>query len=161
MTFDTATIVRGLIDARRPFDVLFKLPPEFQIQISEDVFREALEVLLGESSLHHAIEELAQITPSEVYRRVSRGAIYPVEGQVDIQVCSEAADNKFLAAAIALGCDILVTDVADLIELEGNADWVEFRTAHSIPLRIMTPEQLSVLVRGEGSQAGAEGEQGG
>jgi predicted nucleic acid-binding protein len=59
-----------------------------------------------------------------------------IEYGVEIDICDDPQNNKFLAGAIALDCEILVTQVPELLSLEGNVNWQSFRATNAIRCRI-------------------------
>ena len=137
--YDTHTLVRGLIDPHDPYPALFRLPEGWKLCLSDVILQEALQILLGQSSLNRELTRLQEIPLSEAYRRVSTGDVYPVPGDVEIEICADPEDNKFLASALALDCDYLVTEVKDLMALEENTEWQQFKRTNSVRVQVLDP----------------------
>src|SRR5579862_8071891 len=98
--YDTAALVKALICPQEPYPTLFRLPADIKLCLSDLILREALEVLLGNEGLAAKLPGLKQIPLAEAYRQVVSGAVYPVNGDVEIEICNDPEDNKYLAAAL-------------------------------------------------------------
>jgi len=154
VVYDTQTLVRGLLDPRHPYGVLFHLPEGWKLCLSDTILQEALQVMLGLTSLSKELTRLREIPLAEAYRRVSTGDLYPLPADVEIEICSDPEDNKFLASALALDCDYLVTEIPELVELEHNEEWQEFKRTNSVRVRVFDPHAFAKHVE---SQAATEG----
>lgn len=153
VVYDTQTLVRGLLDPRPPYGVLFHLPEGWKLCLSDAILQEALQVLLSQTSLAREITRLKEIALAEAYRRVSSGDLYPLPGDIEIEICQDPEDNKFLASALALDCDYLVTEIPELVDLEKNAEWQEFKRTNSVRVRVFDPQGFARLVEAEGASA--------
>jgi predicted nucleic acid-binding protein len=147
--YDTLTLVRGLIDPSEPYPVLFHLPDGWKLCLSDLILQEALQILLGTSSLTRELPRLKEIALSEAYRRVSTGDVYPVPTDIEIEICADPEDNKFLAAALALDCDVLVTEVKELVELEENREWQQFKRTNSVRVQVLDPPGFARMLERE------------
>lgn len=154
VVFDTQTLVRGLLDPRPPYGVLFHLPEGWKLCLSDTILQEALQVMLGQTCLSAQLARLKEIPLAEAYRRVSTGDLYPLPGDIEIEICSDPEDNKFLASALALDCDYLVTEVRELVDLEHNEEWQEFKRSNSVRVRVFDPAGFAALVEAEAAAAG-------
>ncbi|MBI4865256.1 MAG: PIN domain-containing protein [Candidatus Riflebacteria bacterium] len=144
--YDTHTLIRGLIDPNEPYVGLLRLPEGWKLCLSDLILREALQVLLGTSRLSIVLDRLRQIPLAEAYQRASTGEVYPVPPDIEIEICTDPEDNKFLASALALDCDFLVTEVPELLDLERNKEWQEFKRTNSVRVEVLDPASFSRLV---------------
>lgn len=149
--YDTITLVRGLVDPRAPYPTLFNLPPDWKVCISDAILREVFDTLLSAPSLGKQLPSLAKVTAVEAYRRLGPQDVFPLPGEIEIEICTDPADNKFLASALAMDCDILVTGIPELLELQGNSEWRDFKAANSVRVEVMDAASFVALVRGGGS----------
>ena len=148
VVYDTQTLIRGLVDPRDPYSTLFFLPSEWKLCLSDVILREALETLLGPSGLQATIPRLSEISLAEAYGHLQSGNVYQVPGDIEIEICQDPHDNKFLASALAMDCDVLVTEIPELLDLERNSEWQEFKRTNSVRVAITDPESFVRMVGG-------------
>jgi predicted nucleic acid-binding protein len=155
--YDTQAVVKGLICPQDPYPALFRLPAGWKLCLSDLILREALEILLGNATLASRLPALKDIPLAEAYRQVVNGDIYPVPEEVEIEICRDPADNKYLASALALDCDYLVTEVEDLLGLSGNDQWTSFKEQNSVRVEIVDPVRFAQLLT-RGANGGGDGQ---
>jgi len=148
VVYDTHTFVRGLIDPREPYINLFRLPAEWRLCVSDVILREALEVLVSPAGLVGRFFGLSEISLAEAYRRVSRGEVYPVPADIEIEICEDPQDNKFLASALAMDCEYLVSQIPELLELERNREWLAFKQTNSVRVEVVDVQTFMGILSG-------------
>ncbi len=140
VTYDTSVFLNGLLNPHGAFPKLFALPDEIQLVLSDQTAEEIFQLLLQSPRLHEVMPALQSITLEQISQFVNEENMVPMDDEsmaIDIDICSNAADNKFLVTALALGCDCLVTAVPDLLALEGNENWENFLAENQISCRIV------------------------
>jgi putative PIN family toxin of toxin-antitoxin system len=137
--YDTTVFLSGLLNPHGKNPKLFELPSEVELILSDTVAEEIFKVVLQAASLREALPSLQSITLEEISAFINEQNMVPIDENHDIQIdiCAEAHDNKFLISALALECDLLVTAVPDLLALEGNQNWEEFKTSNNLNCRIL------------------------
>lgn len=137
--YDSTVFLNGLLNPHGAHPKLFELPADTELILSDTIAEEIFKVILQSVALHEVLPSLQHITLEEMSAFISEQNMVPLDENHDIQIdiCTEPNDNKFLIAALALECDYLVTAVPDLLSLEGNENWEAFRDSNNIRCRIL------------------------
>ncbi len=144
---DTETFLMGLLYAREPYDVLFDLPEGYTMLLSDVVFSEVLEVLRRSTAVKEALPAASEVSLPQIFNALDMEVV-SIPSTSSLKICSDPGDNKFLASAIYLECDYLVTAVEELLRLEKNPKWLEFKRKHGIDCSIVSMEELRRIVTG-------------
>lgn len=115
---DTNVFVRGLLNPHsRCGRLLGELTPLYTLVLSPAIAREILEVL-QRPRLLRKYPRLARIPPTEILALFERADV--VEPSLVPAVCRDPDDDVFLACADEGGAGFLVTEDADLLDLESH-----------------------------------------
>lgn len=143
--YDTRVFVRGLIDPHPPYPGLFQLPEGYSLVMSDLVFSEVLDVLRRAEAVRKALPAVLSISLPDIFSNLDVD-IAAVPPSMTLNICKHRDDNKFLASAMYMECDLLVTDVQDLLALEGRQKWLDFKRNNGIGCRIVRVEEFLELV---------------
>lgn len=139
--FDTEVFVNGLVNPHAPFPALFDLPSDHQLMMSDVIFSEVLDVLRRSETVRKALPAVLSISLPDIFSNLDVD-IATVPPSMTLNICKRQEDNKFLASAMYMECDLLVTDVPDLVALEGRQKWLDFKRNNGIPCRIVRVEEF-------------------
>ena len=144
---DTEVFLRGLVLDEPPYGALFDGSATYRLAMSDQVFSEILDCVRRSASLRAAVPAVAGISLPDIFNGFDV-EIVRIPSSMSLAICRDPGDNKFLASAMYLECDYLVTEVADLLALETNAKWNDFRKANGVTCTVVTPARFLELARG-------------
>jgi len=145
--FDTEVFLCGVLLADEPFGRLFASDGGFTLAMSDQVFSEILDVIRRSPSLRKVLPSVAGISLPDIFNSFEV-EIARIPPSMTMSICKDPGDNKYLASAMYLECDYLVTAVPDLLALENNAKWDQFRRANGVKCRIVGPDAFLTMVAG-------------
>lgn len=135
--FDTLVFLMGLMSPRDPYNQLLRFPPDqFELVLSDRMFTEVLDVLRRSTALARLVPAVGEISLQDIFANL-HSEIPILPATMKLNVCREDGDNKFLASAIYLECDYLVTAVDDLLQLEQKPKWQQFKEKNGVPVQIL------------------------
>jgi putative PIN family toxin of toxin-antitoxin system len=145
--FDTLVFLMGSLSSREPYSKLFRFPRDrFELILSDSMFTEVLDVLRRSTSLTRLLPTVSQISLQDIFASL-HSEIPSLPSSMKLNICRDEGDNKFLASAIYLECDLLVTAVPDLLQLEKKPKWQQFREKNGVPVRIVDPASFVAAYR--------------
>lgn len=137
--FDTLVFLMGSLSKREPYTQLFRFPRErYELILSDSMFTEVLDVLRRSTSLTRLLPTVSQISLQDIFASL-HSEIPSLPSSMKLNICRDEGDNKFLASAIYLECDFLVTAVPDLLQLERKPKWQQFKEKNGVPVQILDP----------------------
>jgi len=135
--FDTLVFLMGVLSPRRPYQHLFHFPQDrYELVLSDTMFTEVLDVLRRSTTLGRLLPAVGQISLQDIFASLTC-EIPSLPSSMKLNICRDEGDNKFLASAIYLECDYLVTAVPDLLQLEKKPKWQQFKEKNGVPVRIL------------------------
>ena len=115
VVLDTVIIVRALIKPRGYNSEIIKRVNEYNLFVSEDMLKEAVDVL-HRSSLKKKYDPSGIIAVSDILDILSEATLINPSHKVDI--CRDPHDNKFIECAITAGADYVVSGDEDLLVIK-------------------------------------------
>jgi len=115
VVLDTVIIVRALIKPRGYNSEIIKRVNEYNLFVSEDMLKEAVDVL-HRSSLKKKYDPSGIIAVSDILDILSEATLINSSHKVDI--CRDPHDNKFIECAITAGADYVVSGDEDLLVIK-------------------------------------------
>lgn len=137
--FDTLVFLMAALSPRDPYQRLFHFPEDqFELVLSDAMFTEVLDVLRRSNSLLRLIPAVGSISLQDIFASL-HSEIPSLPPSMKLNICTDEGDNKFLASAIYLECDYLITGVPDLLSLEQKPKWQQFKEKNQVPVQILDP----------------------
>jgi len=115
VVLDTVIIVRSLIKPRGYNSEIIKRVNEYELFVSEDMLKEAVDVL-HRSSLKKKYDPSGIIAISDILDVLSEATL--VTPSHKINICRDPHDNKFIECAVTAGADYIVSGDEDLLTLK-------------------------------------------
>lgn len=135
--FDTPVFMMGVLSPRKPYADLFRFPQDqFELILSDTMFTEVLDVLRRSTALGRLLPAVANVSLQDIFASL-HSEIPSLPANMKLHICRDEEDNKFLASAIYLECDYLVTAVPDLLQLERKSKWQQFKGKNGVPVQIL------------------------
>ncbi len=135
--FDTLTFLMGLMSPRSPYADLMNFPDDrYELILSDTMFTEVLDVLRRSTALNRLVPAVSAISLQDIFASL-QSEIPSLPASMKLNICRDEGDNKFLASAIYLECDYLVTAVPDLLQLERKPKWQQFKEKNGVPVEII------------------------
>jgi len=137
--FDTEILLSGLLCSQAPFNAIFDRRLQYDLAISDKVFQEVLDILRRSQSLKETLPSTAEVSLPDIFNSFEV-EISRIPPSMTIEFCQDPGNDKFLAGAVYLYCDYLVTAVPDLLAFEESPNWQQFRTSNGLTTRIVDAE---------------------
>lgn len=142
--YDTEVFLCGLLLQEAPYGLLLAKELGVELAMSDQVFSEILEVVRRSPSFRSALPAVTSISLPDIFNSFEV-EIARIPPSMTLSICKDPGDNKYLASAMYLECDYLVTEVPDLLALEENEKWAQFRQANGVKCRIVDPRAFLAL----------------
>ncbi|MBI4869477.1 MAG: putative toxin-antitoxin system toxin component, PIN family [Candidatus Wallbacteria bacterium] len=148
VTYDASVFLNGLLNPHGKLPKLFELPDDVQLVVSDVVAEEIFKVVLQSARLREALPSLDAISIEEISSFINEDNMPPLDESLglEIDICADPNDNKYLVSALTLDCDYLVTTIPDLLALEGNKNWEELRSSSNFRCRILDLETFASML---------------
>jgi putative PIN family toxin of toxin-antitoxin system len=135
--FDTPVFMMSVLSPRAPYTELFHFPPDqYELILSDTMFTEVLDVLRRSTALGRLVPAVCAVSLQDIFASL-HSEIPSLPSSMKLNICRDDGDNKFLASAIYLECDYLVTAVPDLLQLEKKSKWQQFKEKNGVPVQIL------------------------
>ena len=144
--FDTEVFLCGLLLSEAPYSHLFAKDLGVELAMSDQVFSEILDVVRRSQTLRKTLPTMSTISLPDIFNSFEV-EIARIPPSMTLNICKDPGDNEYLASAMYLECDYLVTEVNDLLSLENNAKWDAFRKANGVKCRILSPDEFLAIVK--------------
>ena len=146
--YDTEVFLSALLLRTYPYGSLFDEKLGVDLAMSDQVFSEILDVIRRAQAIRKTLPSMDGISLPDIFNSFNV-EITRIPPSMTLSICKDPADNKFLASAMYLECHYLVTEVTDLLALEENRKWIDFKEANGVKCRIIDPSAyLDCLLNG-------------
>jgi putative PIN family toxin of toxin-antitoxin system len=143
---DTEVFLLALLSAEGDYRSLMSEGLGLELAMSDQVFSEILDVIRRSQVLRRELPSISSISLPDIFNAFNV-EITRIPPSMTLNICKDPADNKYLASAMYLECDFLLTEVADLLALETNQKFGDFRAANGVKCRIISPTAFLAEVR--------------
>ena len=133
---DTEVFLMALLSADNDYISLMSEKLGLDLAMSDQVFSEILDVIRRSEVLTRELPSISSVALPAIFNNFNI-EITRIPPSMTLNICKDPADNKYLASAMYLECDFLLTEVGDLLALETNDKWDGFRKANGVKCKIV------------------------